>query len=122
MGKSLFEQMSGTYRQDGDYLLPNIELPEEKPVGIWAQRYHDHLRKTNRVMFSQLLISGKMNEHLAEIGRQADDMFFQLVKRLAKNEGVTELLKATDQMAWVRRMNAIRAQSTEVVNNELIST
>ena len=120
MEKSLFEQMGGTYYQEGGYLLPDIELPDEKPVGVWGTRHYHHLRKTNRVLFSQLTISGKMNEYLVDIDRQADEMFSQLVKQLAERDGIAEALKATDQMEWVRRMNAIRAQATEIVNKELI--
>lgn len=120
MVKSLFEQMGGTYKQMGDYLLPDVELPKEKSVGIWGTRHYHHLRKTNRILFSRLTISGKMNDYLADIDRQAEEMFSQLVKQLAERDGITEALKATDQMEWVRRMNVIRAQVTEIVNNELI--
>lgn len=120
MEKSLFEQMGGTYHQEGDYLLPDIELPDEKPVGVWGTRHYHHLRKTNRVLFSQLTISGKMNEYLASIDKQAEEMFFQLVKQFAERDAITEALKVTEQMAWVQRMNAVRAQATEIVNKELI--
>ena len=120
MEKSLFEQMGGTYTQVGDYLLPDVELPEEKPVGVWGARHYHHLRKANRVLFSQLTISGKMNDYLADIDKQAEEMFSQLVKQFAEKDGITETLKASDQMEWVRRMNAIRAQATEIVNNKLI--
>ncbi len=120
MEKSLFEQMGGTYTQVGDYLLPNIELPEEKPIGVWGTRHYRHLRQTNRILFSQLTISGKMNAYLADIDRQAEEMFSQLVKQLAERDGITEALKASDQMEWVCRMNAVRAQATEIVNKKLI--
>ena len=120
MEKSLFEQMGGTYRQEGDYLLPDVELPEEKPIGVWGTRHHNYLRKANRVLFSQLVISGKMNDYLVDIDKQAEEMFSQLVKELAERAGITETLKATDQIEWVRQMNAVRAQVTEVVNNILI--
>ena len=120
MEKSLFEQMGGTYKQVGNYLLPDVELPEEKPIGIWGTRHYHHLRKANRVLFSQLTISGKMNDYLADIDKQAEEMFSQLVKQLAEKDGITETLKATDQMEWVRYMNAVRVQATEIVNKELI--
>lgn len=120
MEKSLFEQMGGTYTQVGDYLLPDVELPEEKTVGVWGTRHYHHLRKANRVLFSQLTTSGKMNGYLADIDKQAEEMFSQLVKQFAEKDGITETLKASDQMEWVRRMNAIRAQATEIVNNEMI--
>ena len=121
MEKSLFEQMGGTYKQVGDYLLPDVELPEEKQIGIWGTRHYHHLRKANRILFSQLTISGKMNDYLADIDKQAEEMFSQLVKQLAERDGITEALKATDQMEWVRRMNVVRVQATEIVNNELIN-
>ena len=120
MEKSLFDQMGGTYHREGDYLLPDVELPEEKPIGVWGTRHYHHLKKANRVLFSQLVISGKMNDYLADIDNQAEEMFSQLVKQLAEKDGITEALKATDQMEWVRRMNAVQAQATEIVNNDLI--
>ena len=120
MEKSLFEQMGGTYKQVGDYLLPDVELPEEKPIGVWGTRHYHHLRKVNRILFSQLTVSGKMNDYLADIDRQAEEMFSQLVKQLAERDGITETLKAIDQMEWVRRMNTVRVQATEIVNNDLI--
>ena len=120
MEKSLFEQMGGTYTQVGNYLLPDVELPEEKPIGVWGTRHYHHLRKAKRILFSQLTISGKMNNYLADIDKQAEELFSQLVKQLAEKEGITEVLKAADQMEWVRQMNGIRAQATEIVNNELI--
>ena len=120
MEKSLFEQMGGTYHREGEFLLPDIELPEEKPIGVWGTRHYHHLRKANRVLFSQLTISGKMNDYLAEIDRQAEDMFSQLAKQLAERDGISETLKATDQMEWARRMNGIRNRAAEIVNKELI--
>ena len=119
MEKSLFEQMGGTYTQVGDYLLPDVELPEEKPIGVWGTRHYHHLRKANRVLFSQLTISGKMNDYLSEIDQQAEEMFSQLENQLAERDGITEALKASDQMEWVRRMNAVRETATEIVNNDL---
>ena len=120
MEKSLFEQMGGTYKQVGDYQLPDVELPQEKPIGVWGTRHYHHLRKANRVLFSQLTISGKMNDYLADIDRQAEEMFSQLVKQLAEKDGITETLKATNQMEWVRQMNGIRNRAAEIVNKELI--
>ena len=120
MEKSLFEQMGGTYKQVGDYLLPDVELPEEKSVGVWGTRHYHHLRKANRILFSQLTISGKMNDYLADIDKQAEEMFSQLVKQLAERDGITETLKATDQMEWVRQMNGVRNRAAEIVNKELI--
>ena len=117
MQKSLFEQMGGTYTQVGDYLLPSLTLPEEeqKPIGIWGQRHARHLKQHHKILYYNLLTSGKLNAHLAEIDRQAEDMFFRLVKQMAEREGVTEQLKAENQMEWVRRINNIRNRATEIV-------
>ncbi len=122
MEKSLFEQNGGTYRQVGDYFLPNITIPKEEtePIGIWGQRHLRYLKQHRRVLYTNLLTSGKLNSHLAELNKQAEDMFFRVVKELAKKEGVTEQLKVENQMEWVRRMNNIRNRAEEVVYNELI--
>lgn len=122
MEKSLFEQNGGTYRQVGDYLLPNITLPEEETVhiGIWGQRHKRYLKQNHRVLYMNLLTSGKLNSYLADIDKQAEDMLFRLVKQMAKREGVTEALKVENQMEWVGRMNNIRNRATELVNAELI--
>ena len=123
MKKSLFEQNGGTYRQVGDYLLPNITLPEEEtdPIGMWGQRHLRYLKQHRKILYTNLLTSGKLNSYLADIDKQAEDMFSRLVKGMAEKQGITEPLKATDQMAWVGRMNNIRNAATEIVNNEIIS-
>ena len=122
MEKSLFEQNGGTYRQVGDYLLPNITLPEEETVhiGIWGQRHKRYLKQNHRVLYMNLLTSGKLNSYLADIDKQAEDMLFRLVKQMAKREGVTEALKVENQMEGVGQMNNIRNRATELVNAELI--
>ena len=122
MKKSLFEQMGGTYTQAGDYLLPNLILAEEKqnPIGIWGQRHARYLKQHHRILYYNLLTSGKLNAHLAEIDRQVEEIFFRLIKKMANREGVTEQLKAENQMEWVRRMNNIRNIAAEIVNHELI--
>ena len=122
MEKSLFEQMGGTYTQFGDYLLPNLTLPEEeqKSIGIWGQRHARYLKQHHKVLYMNLLTSGKLNNYLADIDEQAEDMFSRLVKEMAIRQGVTEQLKAADQMAWVGKMNAIRNAAMELVNKELI--
>ncbi len=122
MEKSLFEQNGGTYRQVGDYFLPNITIPHEEtePIGIWGQRYLRYLKQHRKVLYTNILTSGKLNSHLAEIDKQAEDMFFRLVKELAEKEGVTEQLKAENQMEWVRRMNNILKRTTEIIYQELI--
>lgn len=121
MEKSLFEQMGGTYMQQGDYMLPNLILPaENQPIGIWGQRHARYLKQHHRILYYSLLTSGKLNAHLAEIDRQAEEIFFRLIKQMANREGVTEQLKAENQMEWVRRMNNIRSSITEIINVELI--
>ena len=122
MEKSLFEQMGGTYTQAGDYLLPNLTIPEEeqKPIGIWGQRHARHLKQHHKILYYNLLTSGKLNAHLAEIDRQAEEMFFRLVKQMAEREGVTERLKAENQMEWVRQMNSIRNRVSEIVYAKII--
>ena len=122
MAKTIFEKMGGTYTQVGDYLLPNLELPEEEqqPIGVWGQRHRRYLKEHRRAAYATLLTSGKLNSYLADIDRQAEEMFSRLVKQMAEAEGVTEKLKAADPMEWVRRMNNIRNRAMEIVNSELI--
>lgn len=120
--KSLFEQSGGTYTMQGDYRLPNITLPaeEERPIGVWGQRRLRYLKQHHRVLYYNLLTSGKLHSHLADVEEQAQNLFSRLVKEYAEKEGVTEQLKAADQMAWVRRMNDIRSRIIEVISKELI--
>lgn len=122
MAKTIFEEMGGTYTQIGDYLLPDLELPEEKqqPIGVWGQRHRRYLKEHRRATYATLLTSGKLNGYLADIDRQAEELFSRLVKQMAKAEGITEHLKADNQMEWVRRMNNIRNRAMEIVNSELI--
>ena len=120
--KSLFEQLGGTYREENGYLIPNLTLPDEEQVeiGVWGQRHLRYIEQHHKVRYTNLLTSGKLNSYLAEIDKQAEDMFFRLVKQMAEREGVTEKLKADNQMEWVARMNNIRSRATEIVNNDLI--
>lgn len=120
MDKSEFEQMGGTYRQDGDYLLPNLSVPEITPIGTWGQRRRWYLREHRKTLYNALLLSGKLDSHLVDINQQAEDMFSQLVKQMAEREGVTEQLKTDSQMEWVGHMNNIRDLAIEIVNDELI--
>lgn len=114
--------MGGTYSQVGDYLLPNLTLPEEKQktIGIWGQRHARYLKQHHRVIYYNYLTSGKLNAYLADINKQAEEMFSRLVKDMADKQGVTENLKATDQMAWVGKMNAIRNIATEIIMADII--
>lgn len=122
MAKTIFEEMGGTYTQVGDYLLPNLELPEEEqqPIGVWGQRHRRYLKEHRQAAYAPLLTSEKLNSYLADIDRQSEEMFSRLVKQMAEAEGVTEKLKAADPMEWVRRMNNIRNRAMEIVNSELI--
>ena len=123
MTKTLFEQLGGTYTQIGDYLLPDLSLPAEKEtgnIGVWALRHKRYLKQHHKVLYYNLLTSGKLHSYLADIEEQAQQLFLRLVKEYSEKEGVTEQLKAADQMAWVRRMNNIRYRATEVVNSELV--
>ena len=120
MEKSFFEQMGGTYHQDGDYFLPDLLPPESISVGIWGQRRKHYLKTHREPIYTALLLSGKLDGHLSEIDAQAEAMFFQLVKQLAEQEDITEQLKAEDQMEWVRQMNNIRSRVEKVVYNDLI--
>ena len=122
MEKTVFEQTGGKYEQQGDCRLPCLTLPaeEEQPIGIWGQRHRRYLKEHHRILYYNLLTACKLSEYLADIDRQAEELFSRLVKQMAEREGVTEALKAQDQMAWVGRMNNIRNRVTEIVNNELI--
>ena len=119
MAKTIFEEMGGTYTQVGDYLLPDLKLPEEEqqPIGVWGQRHRRYLKEHRRASYATLLTSGKLNGYLADIDRQAEEMFLRLVKQMAEAEGVTEQLKADNQMEWVGRMNNIRNRAMEIVNS-----
>ena len=120
--RSIFEQHGGTYTLQGDYRLPNLTLPaeDERPIGVWGQRRLRYLKQHHKVMYYNLLTSGKLHSHLADTEEHAQALFSRLVKEYAEKEGVTEQLKAADQMAWVCRMNNIRERATEVVNSEVV--
>lgn len=122
MDKSIFEQTGGTYRQVGDYFLPNVTVSadEQQPIGIWGQRHARYLKQYHKILYYNLLTSEKLNSHLADIDEQPENMFFRLVKQMADKQGINEQLKATDQMIWACRMNAIRNAAMEIVNNEVI--
>ena len=122
MWKSLFEQMSGTYEQQGDYILPNLTLPaeEKQSIGIWGQRHARYLKQHHKILYYNLLTSRKLNAHLTEIDRQAEGLFFRLVNQMAEREGVTERLKTENQMEWVQRMNNIHNGAAEIVYADII--
>ena len=120
--KSLFEQMGGTYTQQGDYYLPDLKLPpeEERPVGVWGQRRLRYLREHRPILYTNLKTSGQLRSHLADVEEQANALFLRLVKDYAASKNVTEQLKAANPMEWVRKMNGIRARGMGVVNCKVI--
>ena len=120
--KSLFEQMGGTYREENGYLIPNLTLPEEEQVeiGIWGQRRLEYIKHHRKGFYTSLAIGCELNRYLADINKQAEEMFDALIKQFKQTEGITEQLKADDQMEWLARMNNIRQRATEIVNEELI--
>ena len=122
MEKTLFEQMGGTYTRVGDYFLPDLKLPEEKTkhIGVWGQRHKRYLQEHKRATHTTLLTSGKLNGYLADIDKQAEEMFSRLVEQTAEREGVTERLKSDNQLEWGRRINNIRNRAIEIINNDLI--
>lgn len=120
MEKSVFEQMGGTYRQEGDYLLPNLTIPESTSVGVWGQRHLRYIREHRKTFYIGLQLSGELNSYLADVDHQAGNMFSQLVKQMSERERITEQLKVENQIEWVGRMNNIRQRAEEIVNAELI--
>jgi hypothetical protein len=123
MANTIFEKQGGTYTQVGDYMLPDLlpaEEEKEANIGVWGMRHKRYLKQHHKVRYYNLLTSGKLNSYLADIEQQAQDLFLRLVKDLAEKENVTEELKATDMMLWVRNMNNIRNRATEKVNAELV--
>ena len=110
------------YELVGDYYLPCLKLPKEESryIGIWGQRHLRYLKQHRKVLYSELLISGKLNDYLADLNEQAEELFSRLIKQLAEKEGVTEALKAEHLMLWVQKMNSIRNTAMEVVSNDLI--
>ena len=122
MDKYIFDKGNGLwYERNGDYYLPCLSLPERKPVGIWGQRYRRFLKEHREATYTAMLLGGTLDDHVAEIDRQAEEMLDLLIKQMAAQEGVTEQLKASDQMAWVGAMNNIRARAEEVVRAELFT-
>lgn len=122
MAKTIFEQMGGTYTMQGDYCLPDLTLPpeEERPVGVWGQCRLRYLKQHRKILYYNLLTSGKLRSHLADVEEETQPLFFRLVKQYAERENMTEQLKTENSMEWVRRMNNIGSKVTEFVNNGLI--
>ena len=123
MDKYIYNEKNGLwYELQGDSYLPCLKLPEERTayIGVWGQRHLRYLKQHRKGLYSELLISGKLNDYLADINEQAEELFSRLVKQLAEKEGVTEALKAENQMLWVQKMNSIRSAAMEIVANDLI--
>lgn len=122
MVKYITDERTGLkYELVGDYyLIAGDDEPEERPIGIWGQRHLRYLKQHRKTVYAELLTSGKLNDYLADLNEQAEDMFFRLVNELAEKEGITERLKAENQILWVQRMNAVRGMAKEVINNELV--
>ncbi len=123
MEKVIYDEKNGLwYELQGDYYIPCLKLQEEEqqPIGIWGQRHLRYIKQNRKVLYLNLMTSDKLNGYLADIDKQAEDMLSRLVKQMAEREGVTEKLKADNQMEWVARMNNIRSRATEIVNAELI--
>ena len=120
--KTNFENIGGSYTQQGDYLLPNLTLPGEnqRQIGVWAMRHRRYLKSNHRVLYYNLLTSCKLDDYLADVEERAKSLFKQTVKSLAEQEQVTEKLKAENMMLWVRKMNNIRNRATEIVNEQVI--
>lgn len=122
MAKTIFEQTGGTYTMQGDYCLPDLTLhtEEEHPIGVWAQRRLQYLKQHHKILYYNLLTSGKLRSHLADVEEEAQSLFLRLVKEYAEQEGVTEQLKAENPTEWVQKMNNIRNRAAETVHADLI--
>ncbi len=125
MKKRIYNEQTGiSYTLQGDYYLPDLKLPEQgdEPIGLWGQRHLRYIKQHRKILYINLLTSGKLNGYLADIDEQSEDMFSRLVKQMAESDCVTEKLKADNQMEWVARMNGIRNSAIETVNTEIIYT
>ena len=122
MAKTIFEQTGGTYTMQGDYCLPDLTLPpeEERPIGVWAQRRRQYLKQYHKILYYNLLTSGKLHSHLADVEEEAQFLFLRLVKEYADLEGLTEQLKAVNPTEWVQKMNNIRSRAAETIYADLI--
>ena len=123
MDKYKYDESNGLwYELKGDYYFPCLTLPESenKPIGLWGQRHRSYLQEHRKIVYTQLLTSGRLNSYLAEIDQQATKMMFRLVEQMADKEGVAEQLKAENPILWVRKMNQIQARAREIVQRELV--
>lgn len=111
-----------TYTRQGDYNLPNLTLPKQdnREIGIWGARRRRYLKNHHKILYYNLLTSCKLHDHLADINEEAEEMYSQLVNQIAELEGITEQLKAENQMVWVQRMNSVCSRAQEIVNTEIV--
>ncbi len=123
MEKYIYNESTGLwYKLHGNYYLPCVTVPERKPVGIWGRRYRKYLKEHRNITYTAMLLAGTLDNHVAEIDRQAEEMLDRLIKQMAEQEGITEQLKARNPMEWVRQMNSVRNRVVEIVNTDLIYT
>ena len=125
MEKVIYDEKNGLwYELQGDYYIPCLKLPkeEQQPIGVWGQRHLRYIKQNRKVLYLNLLTSGTLNRYLADLDKQAEEMFSRIVKQIAECEGITERLKADNQMEWVGRMNNIRQRATEVVSEEITNS
>lgn len=115
-----FEAIGGTYTNEGDYLLPDVEVPESPKIGIWGERRRKYLRECQKPLYTAMLLSDTLNAHLEEVDRSATEMFDRLTEQLKRRNGITDELKAANQLEWVQHMNVIRHEAAEIVTKELI--
>ena len=122
MAKTIFEELGGRYERQGDYLIPCLNVPaeEEQPIGTWGQWHLDYLKQYRMVTYTNLLTSGKLNAYLADIDRQAQERFEQLIEGMKQAQGITERLKEENALEWVQRLNNVRACAREIVEKEII--
>ena len=125
MANRIYDENNGLwYERQGDYYLPCLSITKEEaqPIGLWGQRHLRYIKEYKRVLYSNLLISGKLNEYLADIDKQAEEIFIHLIKQTVEREGINEQLKAENQLLWVQKMNSIRSRAEEVMDREIIYT
>ena len=123
MEKVIYDEKNGLwYELQGDYYIPCLKLYEEEqqPIGVWGQRHLRYIKQNRKVLYLSLLTSGKLNGYLADLDKQAEELFTRLIKQMAERDGITEKLKADNQMEWVGRMNNIRSRATKIVNHDII--
>ena len=122
MAKTIFEELGGKYERQGDCLIPCLTVPaeEEQPIGTWGQRHLDYLKQYRKVIYTNLLTSGKLNTYLADINRQAQERFERLIEGMKQAQGITEQLKAENALEWTGRLGNIRACAREIVNEEIV--